>query len=138
LLHNLCLEVTYHLLLIIVMPQSRWFGDVTATYIRGQKYPYIYTLSISTSKNQSMKVCGTLYILIYEYNYKIITGYDTILQEYYITDRRKYENTKRYTNMNSTKDAHELQKENSRVEQGAWKEMTLDDLSMIYAFAAHL
>jgi len=27
--------------------------------------------------------------------------------EYYITDRHKCVNTKRYTNMNSTKDAHE-------------------------------
>ena len=53
-----------------------------------------------------MKVRGALYIPIYEYNYKVITGCDTILQEYYITDRRKCENTKRYTIMNSTKDAH--------------------------------
>ena len=30
--------------------------------------------------------------------------------EYYITDRRKCENTKRYTSMNSIKDAHKLQK----------------------------
>ena len=74
----------------------------------------------------------------YEYNYKVITGYDTISQEYYIIDRRKYENTKRYTNMNSKKDAHEIQKENSRAEQGAWKERTLDGLSMIHASAAHL
>jgi len=45
----------------------------------GQKCPHIYTLSISTCKNQSMKVCGTLYIPTYEYNYKVITGCDTIL-----------------------------------------------------------
>ena len=76
-------------------------------------------LSISVGKNQSRKVRGTLYILTYEYNYKVITRCDTILQEYYITDRRKYENTKRYTIMNSTKDDHELQKKNSRDEQGA-------------------
>ena len=59
-------------------------------------------LSISTGKNQSMKVCGALYILTYEYNYKVITVCDIILQEYYITKRRKCENTKRYTSMNST------------------------------------
>ena len=75
-------------------------------------------LSISTGKNQSMKVYGALYIPTYEYNYKVITGCDTILNEYYITDRCKCENTKRYTSMNSTKGARELQKENSKVEQG--------------------
>jgi len=36
-----------------------------------------------------MKVCGALYILTYKYNYKVITGCDIILQEYYITVRRK-------------------------------------------------
>ena len=59
-----------------------------------------------------------LYIPTYEYNYKVITRYDTILQEYYITDRLNCENIKRYTNMNSTNGTHELQQENSRVEQG--------------------
>jgi len=50
-----------------------------------QKYPHVYALSIITCKNQSTKVRGTLYIPTYEYNYKVITGRDTILQEYYIT-----------------------------------------------------
>jgi len=76
----------------------------------GQKYPYVYTLSISTGKNQSTKARGALYIPIYEYNYKVITRCDTILQEYYITDRRKCKNTKRCTSMNSTKGAHEFTK----------------------------
>ena len=31
----------------------------------GQKYPYIYTLSISTDKNQSSEICGALYIQTY-------------------------------------------------------------------------
>jgi len=75
-------------------------------------------LSISTGKNQSAKVHGALYIPTYEYNYKVITGCDTILQEYYITDRRKCKNTKRYTIMNYTKGAHELQRENSRPSRG--------------------
>ena len=75
----------------------------------GQKYPHIYTLSISTDKNQSTKVCGALYNPTYKYNYKVITGCDTILQEYYITDRHKYENKKRCTIMNSTEGAHEFQ-----------------------------
>ena len=74
----------------------------------GQKYPHIYTLSISTSKNQSTEARGALYIPTYEYNYKVITRGDTILQEYYITDGRKCENTKRCTSMNSTKGAHEF------------------------------
>ena len=50
-----------------------------------------------------MKVHGALYIPTYEYNYKVITRCDMILQEYYITSRHKYENTKRYTNMNIIK-----------------------------------
>jgi len=37
----------------------------------GQKYPHIYTLSISTDKNHRMKVHGALYIPTYEYNYKV-------------------------------------------------------------------
>jgi len=65
-----------------------------------------------------MKVRGALYIPTYEYNYKVITGCRTILQEYYITNRRKCEDTKRNTIMNSTKSAHELHKENSRDKRG--------------------
>ena len=85
-----------------------------------------------------MKVRCALYIQTYEYNYKVITGCGTILQEYYIADRRKCENTKRYTIMNSTKDAHESQKENSRAQQGAWKERTMAGLLMIHASDAYL
>ena len=80
------------------------------TKYAGRKYSHIYTLSFSTSKNQSMKVCGALYILTYECNYKVIIGCDTILHEYYITDKHNYENIKRDAIMNSTKDAHKLQK----------------------------
>jgi len=54
-----------------VTPRSDGYGDVTATL-----YPHVYTLSISTCKNQSTKVCGALYILTYEYNYKVFTRYD--------------------------------------------------------------
>ena len=75
-------------------------------------------LSISTGKNQSLKIRGALQIPTYEYNYKVITGCDTILQEYYITDRHKCENIKRYTIKNCIKGAHESQRENSRAEQG--------------------
>jgi len=46
----------------------------------GQKYPYVYTLSISTGKNQSTEARGALYIPAHEYNYKVITGSDPILQ----------------------------------------------------------
>ena len=50
--------------------------------------PHVHTLSISTCKNQSTEVCGALYIPTYEYNYKVIIWSDTILKEYYITNRR--------------------------------------------------
>jgi len=85
-----------------------------------------------------MKVCGALYIPTYKYNYKVITGCDIILKEYYITDRRKCENTKRYTSMNSTKGAHDSQKDKSRVEQRALKDRASDGLPMIHASTAHL
>jgi len=85
-----------------------------------------------------MKVHGVLYTPTYENNYKVMIECNTILQEYYITDRRKCENTKRYTIMNSTKDAKELQKKNSRDEQGAWKERASYGLPMIHTFATHL
>ena len=74
---------------------------------------------LSIRQESKCKICGILYIPTYEYNCKVIIRYDTILQEYYITDGHKYENTRRYTIMNSTEDAHELQKKNSRDEQGA-------------------
>jgi len=60
----------------------------------GQKYPHIYILSISIGKNQSLEIRDALYIPTYEYNYKVITGCDTKLKEYYIIDRRKCKNTK--------------------------------------------
>ena len=52
----------------------------------GRKYPYVYTLSISTSKNQSTKARGALYIPTYEYNYKIsldVTNITRILHHQY-------------------------------------------------------
>ena len=56
----------------LVTPIFRWYGDVTGHIHVSQKYPDIYMLSISTGKNQSMKVCNALYIPTYEYNYKVI------------------------------------------------------------------
>jgi len=93
-----------------VTPQSHGYGDVTMTWIHGSKIPScIYT------KHQYMQESeygsrGALYIPTYEYNCKVITRCDTILQEYYITDGRKYESTKRCTSMNSTNGAHEFTK----------------------------
>ena len=99
------------------MPQFRGYGDDTTTYIRTSKIPsHIYILSISIQKYVMD------YTFQYEYNYKVITRYGSILQEYYITDRCKCENTKRYTIMNSTQDAHKLQKENLRDEQWGLEE----------------
>ena len=53
-------------------------------------------------------------------------------------DRRKCENTKRYTSMNSTNGTHELQKENLRDQQGAGKDEASDGLLMIHASTAPL
>ena len=104
----------------------------------GRKYPHIYTLSISTGKNQSTEACGALYIPKYEYNYKVITGCDTILQEYYITDRRNYENVRRYTSMNSTKGAHEFTEGKLERRAGGRKNRASDGLPTIHDFAALL
>jgi len=76
---------------------------------------HIYMLSISTIKNQSTEARSALYSPTYEYNYKVITRCDTILQEYYIIDRRNCENTKRYTSMNNTKGARKSWKLESRT-----------------------
>ena len=108
-----------------VTPRSRGYGEVIATIYVGRKYPHVYRLSISTGKNQSTKASGALYIPTYEYNYKVITWSDTILQEYYITDRRKYENTRRCTSMNSTKEVQSHNRKNSRAEQGELGRMGL-------------
>jgi len=42
------------------------------------------------------------------------------------------------TIMNNTQDAHKLQKENLRDEQGAWKDRALDGQPKIHASSAHL
>jgi len=89
------------------------------TYIRKSKIsPHVYTLSISTRKNQSTEARGELYIPTYEYNYKVITRCDSILYEYYITDRRKCENTKLCISMNDTKCAHEFTEEKLKRHAG--------------------
>jgi len=59
-----------------VTPRSRRYVGVTVTYIRMSKIPHIYTLNISTGKNQSTEVRVTLYIPTYEYNYKVVTRCD--------------------------------------------------------------
>ena len=97
-----------------------------------------YTLSIITGKNQSLKICGALYISTYEYNYKVITRCDTILQEFTSPDRRKCENIKRYTSMNSIKGAHEFTEGKLERRAGAWKDKTSDGLPMIHATTALL
>ena len=103
---------------IRVTPRSHGYGDVTVTYIRRSKNPHIYTLSISTCKNQSSKICDILYIPTYEYNYKVIARYDTILQEYYIIDRCNCENTKRYTSMYSTKGVTSYRRKTQETSRG--------------------
>jgi len=54
----------------------------------GQKYPYAYTLSISTGKNQRRSTM-VIYIPTEKYKYIVITESDTILQEYYVTWKYK-------------------------------------------------
>ena len=76
-------------------------------YKRRSKILSLYTLSIRAGKKQSMKVCGALYIPTIEFNYKVIIGCDPILQEYYITNRRKHENTTRYAIINYIKGGSE-------------------------------
>ena len=73
----------------------------------------------SEFRNMWCIIHSNIWVQLQSYNYKVTTGCDTILHKYYITDRRKCENTKRYTSMNSTKGVHELQKKNPRGEQGA-------------------
>ena len=80
-----------------------------------------------------MKARGALYIPTYEYNYKVITRCDTILQEYYITD-----NTKKCTSMNCTNSAHEITEGKLKRRAGAWKDRVLDGLSVIHATAVPL
>ena len=88
---------------MIVTPRFHGYGDVTATYIRKSKYLPVYTLSISTDKNQSTEANGTLYVPTYIYNYRIITRVITILHEYHITNAQMRE-YKRYTYMNSIRE----------------------------------
>ena len=86
-----------------VMPRSRGYGDVTATIIyRSKILSHIYAKHQYRQELEFKNMCCIIHST-YEYNYKVITGCDTILQEYYITDRRNYENTKSYTSINSTK-----------------------------------
>jgi len=54
----------------------------------GQKYPHVYTLSISTGKNQRRKHSGNIHSNK-KYKYMVIAESNTVLQEYYITRRYK-------------------------------------------------
>ena len=60
------------------------------------KYLPVYTLSISTDKNQSTEANGALYIPTNGYIYKVITRSDPILHEYYITDAQLREYMEMY------------------------------------------
>ena len=104
----------------------------------GRKFSHIYTLNISTSKNQSTNVHGALYIPTNEYNYKFIIGCDTILQEYYITDMAQMRKHKEIYNNERYKRRSRVIKEKLESQAGASKERTLDGLPMIHASAVHL
>ena len=59
------------------------------------------------------------------------------ITKYYITDRRKCENTMRCTIMNNIKSAHELQMKTREASRGAWKDKAPDgQLLFQYAIAA--
>jgi len=73
-------------------------------YIRRAKILLLYMLSISTGRNQNIKVRVDNKVQHKEYNYKVFTRHGIILQVYYITDRHK----STIYNINSTKEAHEL------------------------------
>ena len=62
----------------------------------------------------------------------------TLLSEYYITDRRKYESTKGYTGMNSINGAHEFTEAKLERRAGDLEGWALDSLPMIHATTAHL
>ena len=105
----------------------------------GQKYPHIYTLSISTGKNQNSKICCALYIPTYEYNYKVITGCGTILQNITSPDRRKCKNTKRYTIITIQIRIQSHNRKTLEPSKGVWKDRASNGLLLIYyAFAAPL
>ena len=81
-----------------VTPRSGGTETLLRRVYAGRKYPHVYTLSISTGKNQSTKARGTLYIPTYEYNYKVITRCDTILHEFTspIGELREYKEIYKY------------------------------------------
>jgi len=81
------------------MPRSRGYGDVTVTYIRRSEiHSRIYAKHQYMQESEYVNTWCIIHSK-YEYNYKVITRGDTILQEYYITDSRKCENTRRCTSM---------------------------------------
>ena len=61
------------------MPRIPGYEDVTATYIRRSEIPSRIYAKHQYNKNKSTEARCALYILIYEYNYKVIIRYDTIL-----------------------------------------------------------
>ena len=54
-----------------------------------RKYPHVYTLSISTDQNQSTEVRSVYTFQHIDYNFKVITERDIILQVHYIITRHK-------------------------------------------------
>jgi len=119
------------------MPWSRAYEDVTVTYIHRSKMPsHIYVKHQYKHELELENTWCNIHFNIWV-NYKVITGCDTILQGYYITDRRKCKNTKRFTIINSTKGTL-VKKQDSRDEQGGWKDGAPDGLPMINTSAPHL
>ena len=101
-----------------VMPRSRGYGDVTATYIHKSEIPSrIYTKHQYSQESEY----GSTWWIIHSNIWVQLHSYHQMwqrLQEYYIIDRRKCENTKRCASMNSTKGGSKSLQKNSRAEQG--------------------
>jgi len=86
-----------------VTPRSCGYENVTVTYICRSRIPSHIYAKHQHKKESEHESMWCIIQSTYEHNYKVITRCDTILQEYYITDRLNCEKTKRCTSMNSTK-----------------------------------
>jgi len=79
-LHMSVIVVQVGILFPSVTPRSRWYGDVTATYIRKSEVPSRIYAKHQYRRESEYESSGALYIPTHEYNYRVITRGDPILQ----------------------------------------------------------
>jgi len=121
-----------------VTPWSRGMETLLRHIYAGRKYSHVYTLSISTGKNQSTEARNALYIPMYEYNYKVITRCDKYYKNI-ISPIGANARIQRGIQVWKVQIAlTSLQKEKSRDAQGAWKDRASDDLLVIHSSSAPL